>query len=101
MRLPYTSRHLRACTSNRGQHVDKEDAAVKSLAASISIVITLMGVAAAQTQTEFPTRTVTLVVTQAPGGGMDTTARLLARKMTDALGQSVIVENRPGGAENV
>jgi len=74
---------------------------VKSLAASISIVFTLMGMASAQTQTEFPTRTVTLVVTQAPGGGMDTTARLLARKMTDALGQSVIVENRPGGAENV
>jgi tripartite-type tricarboxylate transporter receptor subunit TctC len=60
-----------------------------------------VGATPALAQSEFPTRTVTLVVTQAAGGGMDSTARLLVRKMTDVLGQSVIVENRPGGAENV
>jgi len=74
---------------------------VKSLIATFSVAIALMGVASAHAQSEFPTRTVTLVVTQAAGGGMDTTARFLAKKMADVLGQTVIVENKPGGAENV
>ena len=74
---------------------------MKSLIATFSVAIALMGVASAHAQSEFPTRTVTLVVTQAAGGGMDTTARFLAKKMADVLGQTVIVENKPGGAENV
>src|SRR6185312_15842969 len=32
---------------------------------------------------------------------MDTAARLIAKKMTELLGQSVMIENRPGGAENI
>jgi tripartite-type tricarboxylate transporter receptor subunit TctC len=70
-------------------------------ASALAATAILIGVASASAQTDFPIRTVTLVVTQAAGGGMDTTARILARKMSDALGQSVIVENKPGGAENV
>jgi tripartite-type tricarboxylate transporter receptor subunit TctC len=75
---------------------------VNFFTASVSVAIAItMGVASAHAQNEFPTRNVTLVVTQAAGGGMDGTARLLARKMSDVLGQTVIVENKPGGAENV
>ena len=75
---------------------------MKPFAASVLVATAIaMGGASAQAQTEFPTHTVTLVVTQAAGGGMDTTARFLAKKMTEVLGQSVIVENKPGGAENV
>jgi tripartite-type tricarboxylate transporter receptor subunit TctC len=80
----------------------REEDAVKSFTASVSAAIAILaGVASAQAQSDFPTRTVTLVVTQAAGGGMDTTARYLAKKMTEVLGQSVIVENKPGGAENL
>src|SRR5512138_1614012 len=45
---------------------------------------------------EYPSRPITLIVPQPPGGGNDTIARIIAQKMTQSLGQQVIVENRPG-----
>lgn len=45
---------------------------------------------------DYPSRPITLIVPQAPGGGNDTVARIIAQKMTQSLGQQVIVENRPG-----
>jgi tripartite-type tricarboxylate transporter receptor subunit TctC len=45
---------------------------------------------------DFPSRPITLIVPQAPGGGNDTIGRIIAQKMTQSLGQQVIVENRPG-----
>ena len=44
---------------------------------------------------EFPDRAVRLVVPFSPGGGVDALARPLAKEMSDVLGQSVVVENRP------
>lgn len=73
---------------------------MKSLIAAASLALALGAAPFAHAQ-DFPTRNVTLVVTQAAGGGMDTTARFLAKKMTEVLGQTVVVENKPGGAENV
>lgn len=45
----------------------------------------------------FPTRTVTIVVPTAAGGGNDAMARLIAQRLTQSLGKAVIVENKPGG----
>ena len=44
----------------------------------------------------YPTKPIKLVVGYAPGGGNDSLARILAPKLGERLGQSVIVENRPG-----
>ncbi|MDA7417790.1 tripartite tricarboxylate transporter substrate binding protein [Xenophilus arseniciresistens] len=49
----------------------------------------------------FPNRPITLVVTFAPGGGTDLLARKLAPVLHQALGQSVVVENRPGASGNI
>src|SRR5262249_23317079 len=46
----------------------------------------------------YPTRFVTLVVPYPPGGGVDAMARVVAEKLTGALGQQVVVDNRAGGS---
>ena len=45
---------------------------------------------------DFPSRPLKLIVPQPPGGGFDTVARQLADKLGPLLGQSMVVENRPG-----
>ena len=47
-------------------------------------------------QGTFPSRPVTMVVGFAPGGGTDITARIIVKKLSEYVGQSIVVENRPG-----
>ena len=49
----------------------------------------------------FPSRPVTLTVGFAPGGGTDTAARIIAQKLSDNFGQSVVVDNKAGAGGNV
>jgi tripartite-type tricarboxylate transporter receptor subunit TctC len=46
----------------------------------------------------YPTKPIRLVVGFPPGGGPDVTGRVIAQKLTDNLGQTMVVENRPGAA---
>ena len=52
--------------------------------------------AAALAEDSFPSRPITIVVPFPPGGGGDVQTRLVAQKMGEKLGQTVIVDNKPG-----
>lgn len=62
--------------------------------AIVAAVTGLHGHAAADT---FPSRSIKFVVPFPPGSGTDTTARLFAKRISELSGQSVTVENKPGG----
>jgi tripartite-type tricarboxylate transporter receptor subunit TctC len=49
----------------------------------------------------YPARTVRLVIGYTPGGSADITARLIGQWLTERLGQSFVVESRPGGGTNI
>lgn len=49
----------------------------------------------------YPSRPVRVVVPVGPGGGLDFVARLIGLKLTDSLGQSIVVDNRPGASGTI
>ena len=63
-------------------------------------LIACVGLGAARAQPAYPTRTITLIVPFAAGGPTDIIARIVAAALQQSLGQSVIVDNRPGGGGN-
>jgi tripartite-type tricarboxylate transporter receptor subunit TctC len=62
---------------------------------SLAVLVIAAQAAAAQ---PFPSKPVVMVVPYAPGGNVDVSARVLQAAIGDALGQPVVIENRPGGA---
>jgi len=55
-----------------------------------------MTVASTSTPQQYPTKPIRFLVAAPPGGGADFVARALSPKLTESLGQTVVVENRPG-----
>lgn len=64
------------------------------------VVCALVAATAAHGQT-WPTKPISLVVTYPAGGGADTMARLIAPRLGEALGQPIIVENKPGASGQI
>src|SRR5947208_7644773 len=56
-------------------------------------VLAVQGHARAQ---NYPSKPIRIVVPYPPGGGADTTARLIGPKLQEALGETVVIDNRPG-----
>lgn len=68
---------------------------VKRAGAVIAVLMLLTGLAGAQ---DFPSRPIKVLVGFPPGGGVDTTARVVGQALSQDLGQTVVVENKPGAA---
>lgn len=69
-----------------------------AVAIMIASMTWLLGPAIAET---YPTRTIRLIVPFAPGGATDLIGRMVGQRLSEVIGQSVVIENRPGGTENI
>src|SRR5262249_26556171 len=66
-------------------------------AQSNSMGLGAVALAQAQAPSSYPDRPIRLVVAFPPGGATDTLARQVTQELGEALGQSVVIENKPGG----
>jgi tripartite-type tricarboxylate transporter receptor subunit TctC len=71
-------------------------AALNALAVVLSLVST--GIAHSQA---YPNKPIRMIVAFSPGGGSDTASRIVAQRLSSALGQQVVVDNRPGASGNL
>ncbi len=75
--------------------------AMKIALALLGALTCALPAVAAAAALEFPLRPIRLILPVAPGGGQDTTARAMSQKLTEELGQHIIIDSRPGGGGNV
>jgi tripartite-type tricarboxylate transporter receptor subunit TctC len=73
----------------------------QQLVMMIFTVNALFAVSEANAQTTYPMKPIKIIVGFAPGSSSDVAARVIGDKLGQILGQSVIVENKPGGSSNV
>jgi tripartite-type tricarboxylate transporter receptor subunit TctC len=71
------------------------------IASVVVIVAATFGLGTPARAQSWPARTITLIVPYPPGGGVDALARIVAEKLTIALKQSVVVDNRAGAGGNL
>jgi tripartite-type tricarboxylate transporter receptor subunit TctC len=70
----------------------------KPLMLAAAVLATYAGAVPAQ---NYPTKPVRIIVPFSPGGGNDIVARFIAQRMTEAFGQTAVVENRPGAGSTL
>lgn len=63
--------------------------------AGLAVLLSSLG-ASANAQAPWPAKSIRMLIALAPGGGVDTTGRILAQKLSERWGQPIVVENRPG-----
>lgn len=73
----------------------------RALRATLAAVLAMAGLTGGAASAAYPERPITLVVGFPPGGGGDLYGRLIATAMGKTIGQTVIVENRPGAGGNI
>lgn len=61
-----------------------------------AVVLATAATSASAQQSSYPAKPVKLVIPYPPGGGTDITGRAMAQKLSEELGQSVVIENKPG-----
>lgn len=72
-----------------------------SRTALVCLLSASFGFAGAAQAQNWPTKPIRIIVPYSPGGSTDVVFRILAPRLTEILGQSVVVENRPGGSSTI
>ena len=67
----------------------------------VTVLAGASGITAAQSPSPYPVKPITMIVPFPPGGVTDLVARELAKRLSDGLGQPVVVDNRAGAGGNI
>src|SRR5689334_25149251 len=67
----------------------------------LAVLLAFQALAADALAQGYPARPVRVIVGFTPGGGVDINARLMAAKVSEILGQQLVVENKPGAGTNI
>lgn len=70
-------------------------------APSVLLAATMAALAPVAAGADYPTKPIRLIVPFSPGGGNDIAARFIAQRLTEALGESAVVDNRPGAGSTL
>jgi tripartite-type tricarboxylate transporter receptor subunit TctC len=68
---------------------------------TLAVVLAAAAAGGASAQDGYPAKPVRLIVPSSPSGGTDTTARILSPRISELLGQQIVIENRPGAATRI
>ena len=69
--------------------------------AALTAIVAISAIASAASAQNYPTKPIHLIVPYPAGGGTDFFARLVGQKMSELVGQPIVVENKPGAATNL
>ena len=64
--------------------------------AALALALALPGASGAAWAADYPARPIKVVVPYAPGGGADSVARIVAKKVSENVGQAIVIENKGG-----
>ena len=73
----------------------------RRLAAVIAAVLAIVMITPPAFAAGYPEKPIRWIVPSTPGGGTDTSTRIVAPKLSEILGQPLVIENRPGASGNV
>jgi tripartite-type tricarboxylate transporter receptor subunit TctC len=89
-------------TGDTMKHLTRRRLNTALLATTLISASTVLAPLAAHAQADaYPNKTITLIVPNPPGGLVDTSARLVSDPLARLTGQSVVVDNKPGGSGNL
>ena len=78
-----------------------KNASTRRALIAVTLATPFLSLTAQAQRSEWPNRPVRVVLPWPPGGGADTTARMIFPKLGQKLGQPFVIENRPGASGNI